>query len=48
MLLDHGLYRDVLPRVRLAYCRLWQGIVMADVAEIKGASDELVSQGPCL
>ena len=39
VLLDHGLYRDVEPAVRLGYCRLWKSIVLADAAGVKAASD---------
>ena len=30
VLLDHGLYREVEPEVRLGYARLWKSIVLAD------------------
>ena len=41
VLLDHGLYRDVDETVRLHYCELWKGIVMADEIAIQRASKGL-------
>jgi aarF domain-containing kinase len=41
VLLDHGLYRDVDESIRLHYCELWKGIVMADEIAIQRASKGL-------
>ena len=35
VLLDHGLYRTVPDDLRTDYCKLWKGIVLADVEGIK-------------
>ena len=41
ILLDHGLYRELAPDVRLSYCGLWKGIVLGDGAAIQQASEAL-------
>mmetsp|Transcript_6341 Transcript_6341/g.14711 ORF Transcript_6341/g.14711 Transcript_6341/m.14711 type:complete len:288 (-) Transcript_6341:216-1079(-) len=30
VLLDHGLYREIEPELRLAYCKLWEAMVLQD------------------
>eukprot|EP00471_Norrisiella_sphaerica_P014418 CAMPEP_0184501704 /NCGR_PEP_ID=MMETSP0113_2-20130426/48372_1 /TAXON_ID=91329 /ORGANISM="Norrisiella sphaerica, Strain BC52" /LENGTH=633 /DNA_ID=CAMNT_0026890559 /DNA_START=119 /DNA_END=2021 /DNA_ORIENTATION=- len=41
VLLDHGLYRELPTRLRLEFCELWRGIVLADGAAIKNSSKRL-------
>lgn len=41
VLLDHGLYQDLGDEFRLAYCKLWQSIILADENGIKDACNQL-------
>ena len=41
VLLDHGLYQDLGDEFRLAYCKLWQSIILADENGIKSACNQL-------
>lgn len=41
VLVDHGLYKQLDDEFQHAYARLWTGIVMADVSEIKSACEQL-------
>mmetsp|Transcript_11245 Transcript_11245/g.24343 ORF Transcript_11245/g.24343 Transcript_11245/m.24343 type:complete len:261 (+) Transcript_11245:184-966(+) len=41
VLVDHGLYKTLDGDFQEAYARLWRGIVMADVGEIKSACGRL-------
>lgn len=41
MLLDHGIYTDLKKDTRLAYTKLWRGILTQNEKKIKEASKEL-------
>jgi aarF domain-containing kinase len=41
VLLDHGIYTDLPTETRLAYNRLWRGVLSQDEAAIKQASSDL-------
>ena len=41
VLVDHGLYKRLDPDFQESYARLWTGIVMADISQIKGACKNL-------
>jgi aarF domain-containing kinase len=41
VLLDHGIYVELSESTRLAYTKLWRGILSQDEQMIKGASKEL-------
>jgi aarF domain-containing kinase len=41
VLVDHGLYKTLDPEFRRNYARLWRGIFLADLSEIRSASADL-------
>lgn len=45
VLLDHGLYREVAPALRLEYAALWRGIVLGDEAAIARSAAALGCAG---
>ena len=34
MLLDHGIYKELDPKFRLDYCKLWKALILLDVQKI--------------
>ncbi|KAL3811260.1 hypothetical protein ACHAXA_003359 [Cyclostephanos tholiformis] len=41
VLVDHGLYKRLDPDFQESYARLWKGIVMANIPEIKSACEQM-------
>jgi predicted unusual protein kinase regulating ubiquinone biosynthesis (AarF/ABC1/UbiB family) len=41
VLVDHGLYKKLDPDFQESYARLWKGIVMANIPEIKCACERM-------
>ena len=41
VLVDHGLYKTLDGDFQEAYARLWKGIVMANIPDIKSACEQL-------
>ena len=41
VLVDHGLYKKLDADFQESYARLWQGIVMANIPEIKSACEQM-------
>lgn len=41
VLVDHGLYKKLDEDFQESYARLWKGIVMADIPEIKSSCEQL-------
>jgi aarF domain-containing kinase len=45
VLVDHGLYRDLDNKFRLSYAKLWKSLMLADLAGIKTACEDLGLNG---
>lgn len=45
VMLDHGLYRELQPEFRLAYCRLWRALIMADMDAVRRECNAMGARG---
>ncbi len=41
VILDHGMYRNLDPAFREAYCRLWQALILQDKDLLQQSANEL-------
>jgi aarF domain-containing kinase len=41
VLLDHGLYKEMSPKIRIAYCQLWKALVLRRRADVEKYGQEL-------
>ena len=41
VILDHGMYRKLDPSFRVAYCRLWQALILQDKELLQSSANDL-------
>jgi hypothetical protein len=41
VVLDHGLYREIAPAMRRAYCELWEAMILQDAQALQRVSDAM-------